>query len=368
MAGSHEKLPRVFWVQIALVLIVGMFYIFTPSPKGHGDAEATPADLQMLAALEPIGNVEIMKEAAEAGPARTGADTSKRVCAVCHSIGLANAPKLEAGAKADWEARMAGDVNNLVQSAIKGKGGMPARGGDPSLTDEEMYLAVADMLSTAGIEVAAAPEAIVAVEEKPAATVAVVAKTGEETVKGVCAVCHSIGLVNAPKLDATAKADWETRIAGGMDALVQSAIKGKGAMPPRGGDANLTDGEVRSAIVVMLGSAGIEVAAAPVVETALEVVAPVAEVPAPSIDSVVATKLGESTYKSSCFACHDTGAANSPVLADKLAWKPRLEAGTAALYASALKGKGAMPAKGGNPTLSDEVVIEAVNYMIINSK
>ena len=266
MAGSHEKLPRVFWVQIALVLIVGLFYIFSPSPNSHGVAEATPAQKQMLAALEPIGNVELKKEAVEPGAARAGVDTVKRVCAVCHSIGLANAPKLEAGAKVDWETRMAGDMNALVQSAITGKGGMPPRGGDPSLTDEEMYLAIADMLNSAGIEAAAAAETT----------------------------------------------DTSTEV---------------------------TDMET-----------------------------PAVEVAAIKLDSIVSSALGESTYKASCFACHDTGAANSPIFADRLAWKPRLETGVAALYASALKGKGAMPAKGGNPALSDEAVIEAVNYIIANSK
>ena len=151
MAGSHEKLPRVFWVQIVLVLIVGLFYIFSPSPKGHGKAEATPEEVKMLAALEPIGSVEIKKEAVAPGAARAGADIVKAGCAVCHSIGLSNAPKLEASAKSDWEARMGGDINNLVKNAINGKGAMPARGGDPSLTDEEIYASIASMLASAGV-------------------------------------------------------------------------------------------------------------------------------------------------------------------------------------------------------------------------
>lgn len=367
MAGSHEKLPRVFWVQIVLVLIVGMFYLFSPSPEPHGEAEATPADTQMLAALEPIGSVEIKKDAVAPGAARAGGETVTRVCAVCHSIGLANAPKLDDGAKADWEARLAGGMNNLVQSAIKGKGGMPAKGGDPSLTDEEVYLAVSDMLNSAGLEVAPTAAEESTVSAAASAEVPVVAgRSGEDTVKSTCAVCHSIGLANAPKLEEGAKADWMARMDGDINNLVKNAINGKGAMPPRGGDPSLTDDEIHASITTMLASAGIEVSAPAVAEPVEVVVSNKGQAAESGMAVITASELGQSTYKASCFACHDTGAANAPVFGDKLAWKPRLSAGAEALYASALNGKGAMPAKGGNPSLTDEAVVEAVKYMIEN--
>jgi cytochrome c5 len=53
-------------------------------------------------------------------------------------------------------------------------------------------------------------------------------------------------------------------------------------------------------------------------------------------------------------------------LGDKAAWGPRIAAGN--LYASALKGKGAMPAKGGNAALSDSDVKAAVDYMSAQGK
>ena len=67
-------------------------------------------------------------------------------------------------------------------------------------------------------------------------------------------------------------------------------------------------------------------------------------------------------------ACHVTGAANAPKLGDKAAWAPRIKTGTEALYASVLKGKGAMPPKGGNAALSDADVKAAVDYMVAGSK
>ncbi len=73
---------------------------------------------------------------------------------------------------------------------------------------------------------------------------------------------------------------------------------------------------------------------------------------------------GQAVYKSLCFSCHDTGAANAPKLGDKAAWGPRIAAGKDALYGSALNGKGAMPAKGGNSALSDADVKSAVDFMV----
>ncbi|MGD8934678.1 MAG: c-type cytochrome [Gammaproteobacteria bacterium] len=77
---------------------------------------------------------------------------------------------------------------------------------------------------------------------------------------------------------------------------------------------------------------------------------------------------GAETYKTACQACHMTGAAGSPKLGDKAAWEPRIAQGKDAMYASALNGKGAMPAKGGRADLSDDAVKAAVDYMVAQSK
>jgi cytochrome c oxidase subunit 2 len=77
---------------------------------------------------------------------------------------------------------------------------------------------------------------------------------------------------------------------------------------------------------------------------------------------------GKSTYDTTCMACHSTGAAGAPKLGDKAAWAPRLKQGVAALHNSALKGKGAMPPKGGNMGLPDDAVKAAVDYMAAAAK
>ncbi|MCL4470586.1 MAG: c-type cytochrome [Gammaproteobacteria bacterium] len=77
---------------------------------------------------------------------------------------------------------------------------------------------------------------------------------------------------------------------------------------------------------------------------------------------------GKAVYDASCAACHATGAAGAKKVGDKAAWAAPIKSGKDALYTIALKGKGAMPAKGGNASLSDADVKAAVDYMIAQSK
>jgi cytochrome c5 len=73
-------------------------------------------------------------------------------------------------------------------------------------------------------------------------------------------------------------------------------------------------------------------------------------------------------YQASCVACHGTGIAGAPKVGDKGQWAARLLAGTEVLYRNALVGiqspAGVMPAKGGNPSLSDKDVKAAVDFMV----
>jgi cytochrome c5 len=69
-----------------------------------------------------------------------------------------------------------------------------------------------------------------------------------------------------------------------------------------------------------------------------------------------------------CSACHVAGVANAPKLGDKAAWAPRLAAGVDGLTASVIKGKGAMPPKGGAATASDADIKAAVSYMVASVK
>jgi cytochrome c5 len=76
---------------------------------------------------------------------------------------------------------------------------------------------------------------------------------------------------------------------------------------------------------------------------------------------------GEALYKQACVACHAAGVAGSPKFGDKAAWAPRIQTGIDALTASVIKGKGAMPPKGGSAA-SDADIHSAVVYMVDAAK
>lgn len=77
---------------------------------------------------------------------------------------------------------------------------------------------------------------------------------------------------------------------------------------------------------------------------------------------------GQQIYRQACAVCHDKGIAGAPKLGDAAAWTPRLAQGMDALYATSLRGKGAMPAKGGNPSLADADVKAAVDFIAAQSR
>ena len=74
------------------------------------------------------------------------------------------------------------------------------------------------------------------------------------------------------------------------------------------------------------------------------------------------------TYRTACMACHATGAAGAPKTGDKAAWKARIAAGMDTMVTNAIKGKGAMPPKGGRPNLTDAQIKAVVEYMVAESK
>jgi cytochrome c5 len=220
-------------------------------------------------------------------------------------------------------------------------------------------------------------------------------KSGAEVYAAQCAACHTAGLAGAPKFgDATA---WAPRITAGYETLLNSALKGKGAMGPQGG-GDFSDLEIGRAVVHLANASGAKfeepkppadvaaasapepgagaVAAAPAA-TPAPVAAPASAAPAapaaPAAEApatATAAAAGEvpALYTQVCQACHIAGLANAPKLGDKAAWAPRLAQGIDGLTQSVIKGKGVMPPKGGAATASDADLRAVVTYMVESVK
>jgi cytochrome c5 len=145
-------------------------------------------------------------------------------------------------------------------------------------------------------------------------------QTGEQVYQAVCKSCHEAGLAGAPKLGD--KIAWAPRIKTGVDALVSSAIKGKNAMPPKGGNPDLADLELQRAVVYMANRSGasfkepsapaaMPASAAAMTPATAASVPPVGPSPAPAaqapaapsapLDMASATALMQ---KDGCAACH----------------------------------------------------------------
>ncbi len=94
--------------------------------------------------------------------------------------------------------------------------------------------------------------------------------------------------------------------------------------------------------------------------------------PVPVAAAAPAKVSGQQIYQSTCVACHGAGIAGAPKLGDNGLWAKRIAKGLDTLYASAINGvqgnAGVMPAKGGNPALSNAEVKAAVDYIVAQSK
>jgi cytochrome c5 len=198
--------------------------------------------------------------------------------------------------------------------------------------------------------------------------------SGQQTYSQACSTCHDTGSMGAPKITDTAA--WQSRIKKGKQTLYEHAINGFGAMPPKGGQASLSEVQVKAAVDYIVtqvsggGGTGKQQAAGggKVAQEAQPTKAQA--VPREKLAGIKhitakgSSAEGKSVYNIMCSTCHDSGVLGAPKVTDKDAWEARIAKGPQALYNGAINGVGAMPAKGGNPQLSNQEVKVAVDYII----
>ena len=105
----------------------------------------------------------------------------------------------------------------------------------------------------ASVKITSEPAIATLQAEESVAVVEVAAQGGEKVYRQACMMCHEAGVAGSPMTgDKTA---WSARIAQGRDKLVKSSIDGIGVMPPKGGQSQLSDEEVASAVDFLIQQA-----------------------------------------------------------------------------------------------------------------
>jgi cytochrome c5 len=294
--SSAIKTPKQLVVVVVLAFLAPITVIAILSQLfTSGMRHSDESEQRVLERVKPVGTVVIAEATAPKG-SMTGQQVYAQVCKTCHETGLAGAPKV--GDKVAWQPRIAQGEQMLVQHAIQGfqgkTGVMPPKGGDTNLTDEEVHGAVVYLANEAGATwkepapsatatasaAPAAPAPSAAASTTAAAAIATPASTAVPSASAVpaapapgatkaasagsaaegkavydqtCHVCHGAGLAGSPKFGD--KGAWSPRIATGMDTLYNAALHGLRAMPPKGGNASLTDAQVKAAVDSMVAAA-----------------------------------------------------------------------------------------------------------------
>jgi len=103
-----------------------------------------------------------------------------------------------------------------------------------------------------------------------------------------------------------------------------------------------------------------------------EAATPPQQATAPSATPAALDERGRAVYGRACALCHAAGVAGAPKPGDKADWAPRIAQGVEVLYKHSIEGftgaRGVMPARGGNPTLTDDDVKAAVDFMVAQSR
>ena len=307
---AQTDIPQKTKIIMTIAALFMPVFLILPFFFWGGEDDSITIDKELQASrLAPVGQLTVGAPAPAGGAAVADAGSSApafdakgeydKICAACHGSGLMGAPKF--GDTVAWQARLDkhGSLDALVKQGIQGLGSMPPKGG-AGISDEQFHDVVVYLLENANIpqggssaaapaagDSAAAPAAeskteTPAVADNSAAAPATENKTEAPAAEAktevaaadgasaprdpnfnpqgeydkLCATCHAVGLMNAPKLgDAAA---WKERLdkAGGLDGLVQQGIKGINAMPPKGG-STINDDQFHDTVVFFLDKSGV---------------------------------------------------------------------------------------------------------------
>lgn len=268
LSNSKAQGSALFTLVSGIVLLLATIFFFMKlaSSGSFSDVDQT-TESATKTRIQPTGQL-VLGDGIPVGE-RQGEAIFNKICIQCHATDslVPNAPKFKHNN--DWAPRIAKGFDTLFQHALNGFNAMPAKGGAADLTDQELKRAITYMANNSGGSfpnpdegaapanaaasgAASAATASAAEGAAPAAAPAASAD-GKAVYDGLCMACHGAGVAGAPKTGNAA--DWKPRIAQGKDTLYKHAIEGftgkTGMMPAKGGNASLSDAEVKAAVDYM---------------------------------------------------------------------------------------------------------------------
>ena len=228
--------------------------------------------------IQPIGQLAL-GDGIPVGE-RKGDQIFNKICIQCHAAdsSVPNAPKIENNG--DWAPRIAQGFDTLFQHALNGFNAMPAKGGAADLTDQELKRVITYMANksggnfpdpdaaapadqaASGNAAASAPAAAGSApaadapkaDDKGAAAPAAGGADGQKVYEANCKMCHGGTIPGAPGVGK--KDEWAPRIKQGKETLYKHALEGFNAMPAKGGNAGLSDDEIKAAVNYMANQSG----------------------------------------------------------------------------------------------------------------
>lgn len=240
LGGLFAPGLAIFMIVMLFLGIQGRMGADDPADVSEQAVEARITGFVQFAAVDPNApKVEL-----------GGQQVYQQVCASCHATGALGSPRHQS--VADWAPRIGKGYDLLLSHAINGFHQMPARGGEPNLTDLEVARATVYMTNAAGARF----EAVLKRDKVP--TAAELAR-GQVVYAENCAHCHATGITGAQQLDDVAA--WSGLLKQGRDYLYEAAIQGTFGGPPRGGNDKLSDADTMLAVDYMIDRARAAIAA-----------------------------------------------------------------------------------------------------------
>ncbi len=180
-------LAVVLFMAAALISVVG-----NVAPDDNSRKQAA-----ILERIKPVARVSFEQPKPAIAVQLSADQIYNKVCAACHATGTLGAPKVDS--KDQWEPRLAQGLDTLVSHSVSGIRAMPAKGGDPSLTEANLKDAIIYMLEKAGLKTGAAPSAPAAAAPAPTSQPATTAAPAAKPVPATSATAVPPPPVQVPK-------------------------------------------------------------------------------------------------------------------------------------------------------------------------